>query len=399
MKKRTIALLLCVFLLVGTSAVYAGSNADDPAQTISQGNLSGVNPAQSVSGQAHTVSGQAQTVSGQAQTDMTRRQSSQPITTQTAASVSTRLTSSSASSIFTRTKWEVDVTGIVPPVGTTLTRAWRINQGGIKAEALRLLVGKEREVRGTSGSVVSAKVQPAMTLVQIECRPDQIHSQSAQQLMGTEGGAYVENMAKKAGALIALSGAYFSELGTDKLSFTVPAPMVREGKVVATGAAEDLSLNIYDNGDWRYETINAGNVGGAIARGLNFNEVDMMVPLLDGVVTWKWHDVGDEPYVFLARVDSTHYLIAVGEFLSRDTMLSILIDCGAKTAVELNGGNSAYLYMQGVGNAVHPNAATATLRNLNKLKLMDHEQHYMLGIFNGYGQGGPENAIDFIYFK
>jgi hypothetical protein len=298
------------------------------------------------------------------------------------------------------TKWEVDIAGIkVPAANTKLLRAWKASQNGISVEAHRLAVGAPRTVSGTSGSSNKALVQPVVTVAKINASPERLFSKTAQQVFPSRGKATVEEIAQKEGALIAFNNSYFGNAEQPFPTYTVSSPIVRDGKVVSSGGGSQFALNIYEDGRWVREDITPATVDQQLANGLYSSQVDLMVGISGGERAYTWNDVGDEPYLFFGQIDKNNYVVAIGEFLSRDAIVTVMLAYGVQTAFECNGGNHAYLFLDGVGNAPNPTTDGKSLQNLNKLNLLDNEQQYLLGIFAGKGKGGPDTNIDAIYFK
>ncbi|MDR3313954.1 MAG: hypothetical protein LBS96_05805 [Oscillospiraceae bacterium] len=302
-----------------------------------------------------------------------------------------------------KTKWEISAAGITAPIaGAKVLRAWNAKENGVAVEAYRLEYGAKHETWGSSGSANSAVVQPVITVAVIHASPDHFYSTTSNQALGKPL-ATVEQVADKVEPLIGVNIAYWLG-GTTSPRFVVDCPVVVGGKIVQAGTISWPSLNIYKDGTWEYATISPENVNDLLAKGLVFNVVDQHVPIQGGERTYSWGNGngngGDnEPYGFFGQIDKNTYVIATGEFMNRNDMVDVLLAYGVQTVVEINGGNSAMLYLKGVGNAPNPTSDGKSLQGLNKLNLTDNEHQYLLGIFGGEGKGGTNATIDFVYFK
>ncbi|MDR1734739.1 MAG: hypothetical protein LBR73_07675 [Oscillospiraceae bacterium] len=316
--------------------------------------------------------------------------------------------------LINMTRWEVDAASVESPAeGARVIRAWKAERGGVKVDAYRLAVGEPHTVIGTDASyhpdpTRTAIAQPVLALEIIECAPERLHSRTSQQILGAAGknGGRINLMANMSGAIAAMSGVYFYGSGTkNELTFVSTCPIVREGVVVSDRGGTQNVLNIYTDGRWVWESQNAANVQAHIDDGLSFTVADMMVPYHNGQY-WSdlgeegWNDTGTEPYSFMAQIDATHYMFAVGEYMPHDLIVDVLISAGAKTIVEADGGNHGYLFLEGVGNSVHP-AALHSLANFvnSKINMLDNEYQYLLGIYAGEGKGAAMKEIDLFYIS
>ncbi len=301
-----------------------------------------------------------------------------------------------------KTKWEINVAGVrVPVAGAKVLRAWKAEQNGVSVDAYRMEYGARHDTSGSSGSTNVANVQPVITVAVINATPDHIHTTTARQALGKPL-ATVEEVARAVEPLIGINIAYWFNSANPR--FVVDCPVVVGGKLVQPGTVQWPSLNIYEDGTWEFDPISPANVQAKLARGLVLNVVDQHVPIQNGVRTYAWGNGngngGDnEPYAFIGQIDKDTYVLAAGEFMNRNDMVDVLIDFGVQTALEVNGGNSAMIYLKGVGNAPNPNTDAKNLVGLNKLNMTDNEHQYLLGIFGGKGRGGVNATIDFIYFK
>ncbi|MDR1464848.1 MAG: hypothetical protein LBJ11_06070 [Oscillospiraceae bacterium] len=414
--KRGLALSLCLLLFAAVGFGCAGQPAGDPASAVSTkaDDVSAADPAAVGESAAAAVVARASestvpTTAAPTLTAFAPAAETTPLaraaTTAAAAAPKTTKTTvpkPTQAPVSGKTKWEVDASSVqTKAAGATVLRAWKASRGTVSVEAHRLSYGAKRVTSGTSGSANRATVQPIITVAVVTASPESVHAATAAQVFPELGCATVEDLAQAKGALVAVGLSYSNQHESAFPVYTVQMPVVREGKVVATGSQSWPVLNVYRNGDWKYEDVNSGTVAKQLGAGLQFNIVDQMVPVKNGKVDFVYHDAGDEPFVFVGQIDKTHYLLGVGEFMSRDNMIQVLLAYGAKTLAEINGGNCAYLYLAGVGNALNPNTKAPQLlnSNTNKLNLMDNESQYLLGIFGGKGMGGKDKTIDFLYFK
>ncbi|MCL2105929.1 MAG: phosphodiester glycosidase family protein [Oscillospiraceae bacterium] len=290
------------------------------------------------------------------------------------------------------TKHEIDASNISSPIaGGRVTRAWRVQQGGVSVYSYRLEYGDNYEIRGTNGK--TALVKPVITVSVVNASPDRLHFESASMLLGVQK-ASMSEMARKAGAVVAISGAYFTPHEGLIGNYLPVGPVVREGRVVSSPGGSSSGLCVYKDGSWRVENIGSGSVNGQIARGLWFSLQDMHLPLLNGTLNHQWGDLGDDNYTFFGQVSRDQYVMGVGEFMSRDNMVRVLQAYGAKTLVECNGGNCSEMYLEGVGNAANP---ARTDLGADKLNMTHSEANKLYG--TGNHPGSVCNMIDIIYFK
>ncbi|MDR2753486.1 MAG: hypothetical protein LBB50_04170, partial [Oscillospiraceae bacterium] len=272
----------------------------------------------------------------------------------------------------------------------------KASQSGVQVEAHRLQWGPKKAVTSRWG--YTAEVQPVITVAKIAADPSHLHFRDAQQILNTDVKT-IEAMAKEEGALIAFNGVYFSS-HTPPSYYTIGAPVVRDGVVVSqANDSAEWSLLGWNDGRWSREYISGATVQQQLGNGLRFSISDHHVPVEGGQVVYTWPEDGVQPYSMFGQIDASHYVIAIGEYAHRSDVAAACVAYGAQTVVELNGGNCAYLYLKGVGNAPNPGATTNTLKQLNKLNLLFNEEMAMLGIFGGKGMGGPDQSIDMIYFK
>ncbi|MDR2525642.1 MAG: hypothetical protein LBC83_05600 [Oscillospiraceae bacterium] len=397
-KKRLTALLIALVLFIGLTAC-GEDGAKEAAGGTTQATQSALVSAPSEQAKEVTVPTQLAAASSAALAPTTAD-------TPAGAPQSVKAKASSAAAAKPaggKTKWEISTAGITAPLGAKLLRAWVAEQNGVKVEAYRLEYGAAHATSGSSGSAKVVTVQPTVTIAIVHAAPEHFYSATAKQATG-KNVTTVGELANAVKPLIGVNVAYWYDNANPR--FVVDCPVVVGGKLVQNGPTDWPSLNIYKDGTWEFDRISPATVNGMLARGLTFNIVDQHVPIQNGRVTYRWgsdyplSNGGDnEPYGFYGQIDKNTYIIAAGEFMNRNDMVDLLVAYGTQTAVELNGGNSLLLHLEGVGNAPNPNSTGKSLQGLNKLNITDNEHQYLLGIFGGQGKGGTNATIDFIYFK
>ena len=317
------------------------------------------------------------------------------------------ITSRNFSSI---TKYEVDTKSVSAKAGTVV-RAWRIQQSGLFVEVLRVQYGNKitQRFRHSFDSQVNIEktltYQPYVNIALVTTTdPARLGIASAKTLLN-QNTAYVEDMAKKNGAVIAIN----AEASVYKNDHST----VRNGKVEvsSTNVSSVKYLHIYRDGSWQFKAMDNANINSEIRNGL-YNTVrtqqTMMISNGKAITTDKdriSENSTEEYYnnrTMLGRISNNKTVFAVGEFMPTNNISKVLVAYGVKDAILLNGGNCSSMYVKGIGNTT--GAIGKSLKSLNKVNVLETEffgSNHMIGNNSqGYEMlGGPCKEPDMIYFK
>lgn len=308
-----------------------------------------------------------------------------------------------------KTPHEISTAGITSKMsGARVLRAWRIASGATSVQVEKLSYGSNINAtyQGKSYSV------PQICFIAlVTCKPENFRSTCAK-LTFNKDEALTNDMAKSVGALIAINNesytGHWSE--TKSAAFIADFPVVKEGKVVQNPSASGKCYAVYKDGTWVQNlSLGPANVNAEISKGLSFTEGNSATP-----VVWPGFSRRRDTYevqnvllgdgtdalrnrTLVAQIDTTHYLLMVGEFMRWKTMIDILQAYGATKIIRCNGGNCSYMYLKGVGNVTQSKGPSIV--NLDKLNLLESEWKYRNGYLKNGAQGGPCPAIDIIYVK
>ncbi|HZJ77883.1 MAG TPA: phosphodiester glycosidase family protein [Clostridia bacterium] len=278
--------------------------------------------------------------------------------------------------------------------GTTVLRAWRLNKGDVSIEVHKLAFGSPKKrtfdyKNNTGKRTRTLNYQEVCNVAIISCPPERVNSQCAEQLLNKDEGLTFD-MARSAGALIAVNGEYYEgHWSPAESKFFGDGPVVRNGKVVngktaASNGFKPFTMN--KDGTWSDQmTVNGDNVNELIKNGLRFTLYEANKVIWNGKKTFSNSDKNHNRTMF-GQIDKNHYVMAVGEFISIDSMIGILLDYGAQKAFMLNGGNCSYMYLKGVGNVT--GTISPKLKHHDKINMLEQE-FYGLHELLGEGRDRP----------
>ncbi len=311
---------------------------------------------------------------------------------------------------------EIPVTGMTSKMyGATILRAWEVSEGstGTTVRVEKLSYGSPittTHYNNKYGVDKSYNITQVCYLAIVTCQPGDFGSASALKTLNKTGlkddEGLVDDIAKAKGAIVAINNEGYD----GHWNFNVPSsyigtgPVVKDGMIVQNKGYERYCSTIYWDGSWvQYEKINQSNVNSRINAGLSFTQQSAIViwdskrlitlgPEIDLVGITN----GLRSKVMFAQIDSTHYLMTVGEFMQSDTMIDILLAYGAKNAFSSNGGNCTYMYLRGCGNI--SGTIAPQLVNLNKMNVLEQEWLGLGNYIHG-GKGAACPAVDIVYAK
>ena len=306
------------------------------------------------------------------------------------------------------TNYEVDAKSVTTKTGAVV-RAWRIQQNGLYIEIHRVKYGDkitQRFIHSQDSQVKIEKTltyQPYATLaITTVDNPTRLGVVSSKSLMGTNS-SYVEDMAKKNGAVIAING--------EAQVYKTDHSTVRNGKVEvsSTASTKVKYLHIYRDGSWQFKAMDNANINKEVKNGLYNTLVTMQnLAVNNGKEYASDRDTlanGQHYYsnrTMLGRISNNKTVFAIGEFMPIINLERVLIAYGVSNAIILNGGNCSSMYVKGVGNTT--GAIGKSLKNLNKVTVLETEyfgNNHMIGNNSqGYEMlGGPCKEPDMIYIK
>jgi len=311
---------------------------------------------------------------------------------------------------------EIPVTGLKSDMpGATLLRAWKISDKSTGTTVIvhKLAYGSPINTTYNNnkyGVNKSYQITQKCYLAIITCKPENFGSASALKTLNKtglkKGEGLVNDIALRKNALVAVNNESFSGHWVSNVpsEFLGSGPVVKDGFVVQNKGGERNCATMYRDGTWiRSEALNAGNVNSKINAGLSFTELSWLT-VWDGKPTATFAKETDlvgrtnglRNQVMFGQIDSTHYLMMVGEWMQTKTMIDILLAYGVRNAFSCNGGNCTYMYLKGVGNVT--GTIAPQLVNLNKLNVLEQEwlgkENYLHG-----GKGAACPAVDIVYAK
>lgn len=312
---------------------------------------------------------------------------------------STTKKKTTAKSSGSYSKYEVSPSSVTR-YGGTIQRAWKISSNGVSAEIHRVAYGPQITQNfvksndpGMDVSSKSVKYQPVCNIALITCSPTTLKFGVSQQLIGSNVGR-VENIAKAAGALIAING-----------EAAAPHECIRNGSIYSSSQSANggYYVRMYRNGAWDYGVMNSQNQNQLVSDGV-YNTVRYQFTLVqDGKAVYNNESGYYHNRTVIAQISANKYILAIGEFMPMNSIAELLVEYGVKDAVVINGGNCSFMYVKGIGNVTGTRATQ--LKNLNKVNVVETEffaNNGMLGL-NSAGKpklGGPcENDIDIVYVK
>lgn len=218
---------------------------------------------------------------------------------------------------------------------------------------------------------------------------------------------FSENLAVNVGAAIAMNGTFKNG---DDLYETKKAATVRDGAVyknyAGTAGKAAARMVIYKNGDWKVvKNFDTETAKAEIAKGAWVSVRYQDVTVTNGQSTAKFKrtdkNTGREYYRFQNYLGHTYdgkIIFLTTEMMPTNYVLDILKAYNCKDAVQINGGNSSYMYVKGFGNTT--GTTGASVKNLNKVGYLETEWFAVNGFLAAGKGGGPSYSdLDVVYFK
>jgi len=311
---------------------------------------------------------------------------------------------------------EIPIAGLKSKkAGAKILRAWKItdDSSGTSVVVEKLAYGSPIKTTHNSnkyGITTSYTITQVCFIAEVACKPENFGSASALKTLNKtglkKGEGLVNDIAKKKGAIVAINNESFTGHWNNLVpsEFWDEGPVIKDGLVVQNRGGVRSGATIYRNGIWfENETITPSNSEARLKAGLSFTQTSQTV-IWDGKRQYTFGKQTDligrtnglRNQVMFGQIDSTHYLMMVGEFMQQDTMINILLAYGAKNAFACNGGNCAYMYMRGVGNVT--GTIAPQLINLDKLNVLEQEWLGLHNYIHG-GKGAACPAVDIVYAK
>lgn len=282
--------------------------------------------------------------------------------------------------------------------GVKVVGTWNVSNSkySVKVEKLSLGPARNTTFSGSNAKTVTKKYNPVVNVAVITCKSGEyLKSASAQQLVGNSRG-YVQDMAVKAGALVAVNHVNFNGGhwdNTTKATFGEKGPVVRNGKVVNSATASYTTLAVYKNGIWNMEEISGSNVNSKISAGLSFTSSIRYRIIWDGEKTGASESPVSNATMY-GKISDTKYIMMVGEYMDIKDMATIAKDrYGVKYLVQVNGGNCSFMYVKGVGSVT--GSKSAKVNKYDKVNMLERELLYNVGSITGMGEACY--AIDIVY--
>ncbi len=287
----------------------------------------------------------------------------------------------------------------VKKITTYKAEKYHINKNGIDIRIVRGTYGKitQRFDKNVSWQIVNPKTityNPAYNIAVITVdAPTRLHLSKGTKLKNTDA------IARSVGALIALNG---QTAHNGKVYDTSLSAVIRDGNVYKsyTGSGGGYgTVVMYKDGTWKIDTLNTENTKNAIKNGA-YNSYQFYGQIIaSGKSTGDIKDI--VPYrngSYFAQISPRKYILMTAEFMPISSATKILLQYGAKTAVYVNGGNCAHMYVKGIGNTT--GSKGKQIVNLDKVGYLETELMAKYGLLEGKKGGSPcEHEADVIYFK
>ncbi|MBQ7653514.1 MAG: phosphodiester glycosidase family protein, partial [Clostridia bacterium] len=306
------------------------------------------------------------------------------------------------------TNYEVDTKSVTTKIGSVI-RAWRIQQTGLYIEIHRVKYGNQITQKFLHSQDSQVNIEKTITYqpyvniaIMTVTDPTRMGIASAKSILGANT-AYVEDMAKKNGAVIAINN--------EATTYSNDHTTVRNGQIEksSTAVSKTKYLHIYRDGSWQFKAMDNANIGAEIKNGLyNTIRTQQTFMISGGKEVSTPRDQTENGIIYynnrtlLGRISNTKTVFAVGEFMPISNIDKVMIAYGVTDAVLLNGGNCSSMYVKGVGNTT--GAIGKSLKDLNKINVLETEffgNNHMIGNNSqGYEMlGGACKEPDMIYFK
>lgn len=302
--------------------------------------------------------------------------------------------------------YRVDPSTVPSYIGTT-KEAWRVQKfNGLDITISRIKLNKtvsqyisnQNFYSSSTGQIVnphSISYNPVCTVAVIDCDSPtrlKISKGDVEKRVSTEG------CANSVGAVIATNGhadSYFEHLGA----------VIRDGQIYKsyTGEGEPhfskQRLIMYKDGTWKFSTLSNETAEKEIRNGA-YNSIRFQSAVIqDGKIVASDSTDIYRNRTYLGRISSTRYVMMVTELMPISDAADVLKAYGCNTAVLVQGGNCAQMYVKEIGNST--GSTGDSVRNLNKVGYLETECLANNGFLAQGKKGGPctDHAIDIIYFK
>ena len=300
-----------------------------------------------------------------------------------------------------------------------ITKAWRVTSGatGTGVTVVKLVSKTAMTATYLTASGKKYTVYPTCYVAMITSKPQYFGSVCAEMTDGKDE-SYVYAMAKKQGALIAVNGEAYSGHWSDAYSrYYSAGAVIKDRRIVQfipaiTGYGNKFTL-VRTNGVWEKDVIidSKAKAQQLIDSGVRFGVCKGGA----GLMYFDYKKLYTKDYskqtlilsndwmpalrnrTFVAQMDANRYLMLVGELMPVQQCINILNAYGARNILWANGGNCSYLYLRGCGNVT--GSAGNSIRNLDKINLLESEWKALHGYLSGGQLGGPCPAKDIFYFN
>jgi len=315
---------------------------------------------------------------------------------------------------------EIPITGLTSPAaGMRITKAWRVVSGATGTEVTVVKLVANIALTATYLTTKGKKytIYPTCYLALVTSKPENFGATCAETTAGKDE-SYVYAMAKKAGALVAVNGEAYSGHWSDAYSrYYSAGAVIKDRRIVQfiptiTGYGNKFTL-VRTNGVWEKDVVidSKAKARQLIDGGARFGVCNSGAKLM--YFDYKklyFSDFSKQTLIlsndwmpalrnrtFAAQIDANHYLLLAGELMPVQQCVDVLNAYGAKNILWANGGNCSYMYLRGCGNVT--GSAGNSIRNIDKINLLESEWKALHGYLSGGQLGGPCPAKDIFYFN
>ncbi len=316
---------------------------------------------------------------------------------QTAVSSASGKIQSKVNSSAVRSPYEStgDYVRVPAPYTSGLQRAWVVKKfAGIDMRIARIEYGSVTQRFDSSFN--SSVANPKTITYRPACTVAVITTDSPTRLCVSKGTkrTTTEALAKTAGAAIAINGQKISYKQGD-------SAVIRSGSVYKPFSGTNAAcsqLVMYKDGHWEFSPLDNQTAKSAVAKGA-YNSVSFQdITIQNGRITANYNDSIYHNRTYLGQINSLRYVVMTTECMPIKDAAKIMLAYGVQNAVQVVGGNSSYMYLNGVGNTT--GSSVPAIKGLNKLGCLESEWMAQKGLLKSGRGGGPSSdEIDCIYFK
>ncbi len=411
--KRFITLSIILCMLTATLSACSGkkaANAEADNASATTTTTSSVAADAETDGTTTTLPQGENTTTTTANTTIAANTTTTTAATKTNPTKPYQTTTTAPQPVKKSTKYEVSTSSVKTVSGAKLERAWKLSENGVDIEIHRIAYGNKITQHFTHGKggfsdqldnaidyEKTVTYQPYATVAIVTANPEKLMVSSAKQLLG-KNSAKVEDMAKKAGALIAVN----CEASASGKGYSEPVrrySIVRNGVIVQDYNAESKvqPLLMYRDGTWKYASITSANSKDRVSDGLYNTIRHQDISIVKGKITTGIGDAYHHNRTMIGQISANKYVLMVGEFMPVIDMAEILVKYGVQSAVVTNGGNCSYMYVKGIGNTT--GTTGQKLKNLNKVNILETEFFGTHGLLANGKKGEDCYEADILYFK